>query len=244
LLATCGSAARLPGSAASSRRLRLDHGHKVNSQHHHIMVLILYRAKLDPTREAPSPYRNHPHPQPTHSQQPPTHITTPPTHHSPPLPCPGENPDHHHIAKRDGGRDFRRGALGKGGELPVRPIDPRPIPRLKGRQLAGGFSGDLAGVYAEVWSVHCRQTLARQRPWGRCPQTPGPARRSPTSLVEVRSRGRSPRASTQRDATPATRSPRPSRFAVAFGEPWRRDVRRGMAGPARARRPLPARDTG
>ena len=47
-------------------------------------VLILNRAKLDPTREAPSPHRNHPHTrnQPTHSNHPPTHT------HPPPLPLP------------------------------------------------------------------------------------------------------------------------------------------------------------
>lgn len=82
---------------------------------HHNLVLTLDRAQLDPA--ARSAGATPTHPPPTHSPQPthPHHTTH--THHSlllTALALPGENPDHHHIAKRDGGRDFRRGVQGKG----------------------------------------------------------------------------------------------------------------------------------
>jgi len=65
------------------------------------------------------------------------------------LALPGENPDHHHIAKRDGGRDFRRGARGKGGEQPVRPTNPYHCPYRYPCHLVEGVRRGPGGV--SVW---------------------------------------------------------------------------------------------
>jgi hypothetical protein len=150
----CGSCRQVPRTAPrSSTSGAPATARTVETNTHHNMVLTLIERSS--IRDARSVVANRNHSltcnRPPHRNHSPTPHTTqqhqPPTAHRP-CPCPGENPDHHHIAKRDGGRDFRRGVLGKGGELPVRGVNPcrksclpsfpsgKTFSRVSGRGLA------------------------------------------------------------------------------------------------------------